>query len=652
MIAPPFKVAKARAASPTGAAKASDTAQHKSARYVHDPAQSGSGGQVSSNRATLRYLAEASGEQAAGPGPSINQMKSSGWSPLARQPHPSEAIADPCEREAERAGAAVATGQPAVVGGPLTGTRGAEIGLSKPVATALSNPGAPLPSNLRTYFELRFGQDFSQVRVHADTAAGNAARSINARAFTFGHRIAFAAGAYAPGTSDGRRLLAHELAHIVQQSAGETRIQRAPDSDRLADLIDRHPAWGTWIGGSGSVEGYQELEQNVSGGEAGFYQSAEFRAWYMSGWRGLQRFEDPTKALQFVASVLITDAAARNKFFADIKIGPPGGQAGKVASDLDQARKTGNVDKTVAAIEQVSVARKSENMAQFGLSDFDSMAKDREVWSGPGVNSFERWTLAGAEVSPEEISRVVNREIEQKRQIPQIDKDWKWFAVDKAAGEKKVHSTQMAKEGKIPSRALGGVSVRYYKLSDGRIITREFWHRAKPDEEDRGSRMLIMIWSAHMGPDRLSHFEASSMYQSMQGFGTWTAGRMAPGGGFGGGSKPSGSPAKAPKPGKVDKPATAPPSGPAKIPVTEFNPRIAVFDKNGNLIVQRNAVSMSHQGMLDQNKALGGKLPEGGRAVTVIKENGALHAIDSKGIHGSAVPSPRWVQDAVKKHFE
>ena len=141
----------------------------------------------------------------------------------------------------------------------------------------------------------------------------------------------------------------------------------------------------------------------------------------------------------------------------------------------------------------------------------------------------------------------------------------------------------------------------------------------------------------------------------MGAYGAVTAGRMPPGGGFGAGAKPAAPSAKAPKPEpskKPEKPASAPAGSPAKIPVQEFNPRIAVFDKNGNLIVHRNAASMSHQGMLDQSKALSGRLPEGGRAVTIIKEDGALHTVDSRGIHGSAVPSPQWVQDAVKKHFQ
>ena len=422
-----------------------------------------------------------------------------------------ETVGDPLEREADRTAAAVVRAATSA-GGTLPAKRQA-VAMSetaprqsgheacpRPVAAALSRPGLPLAADLRSYFEPRFGQSFSHVRIHDDAAARKAAGGIAARAFTFGHRIAFAAGEYAPGTSEGRRLLAHELAHVVQQREGGERIQRAPSKDdQLADAIDQHPAWGTWIGGSGSVEGYQELEQNVSGGEAGFYRSAEFRAWYMSGWRGLQRFEDPTKALQFVASVLITDAAARANFFSDIRIGGPGGQMGKVSGDLDQARKTGSVDTAVAAIEQVSAARNRENMAAFTLSDYDSMAQGRKLWSGPGVNTFERWTLAGVEASPDEISNALNREFEQHRQVPQISKDWKWFEVDVVAGVKKVHSEHLSKDGKFPAKALGGVSARYYKLSDGRIITREFWHRAKPGAEDRGRRMLQMIWATIWG---------------------------------------------------------------------------------------------------------------------------------------------------------
>lgn len=84
--------------------------------------------------------------------------------------------------------------------------------------TALRGSGQPLPQSERAFFEPLFGTDFSQVRVHADSQAAETARTVNARAFTLGRDIVFDAGQYQPSVSEGRRLLAHELAHVVQQS--------------------------------------------------------------------------------------------------------------------------------------------------------------------------------------------------------------------------------------------------------------------------------------------------------------------------------------------------------------------------------------------------------------------------------------------------
>jgi uncharacterized protein DUF4157 len=85
---------------------------------------------------------------------------------------------------------------------------------------ALLSGGGPLPSETRAYFEPRFGRNFSQVRVHCGGAAAAAAGRMNARAFTLSNDIAFAPGEYAPTTHRGRKLIAHELAHVVQQNAG------------------------------------------------------------------------------------------------------------------------------------------------------------------------------------------------------------------------------------------------------------------------------------------------------------------------------------------------------------------------------------------------------------------------------------------------
>jgi hypothetical protein len=74
-----------------------------------------------------------------------------------------------------------------------------------------------LPTTLRSYFEPRFGRDLGDVRIHTGAPAGAAAAAIGARAYTLGHDIGFAAGEYAPATGEGRRLIAHEIAHVAQE---------------------------------------------------------------------------------------------------------------------------------------------------------------------------------------------------------------------------------------------------------------------------------------------------------------------------------------------------------------------------------------------------------------------------------------------------
>lgn len=87
--------------------------------------------------------------------------------------------------------------------------------------------GQPLDAAARAYFEPRFGHDFSRIRVHSGDAADESARRLNANAYTVGENIVFRAGQFALSTQEGRWLLAHELAHVVQQqSTGEQQIHR------------------------------------------------------------------------------------------------------------------------------------------------------------------------------------------------------------------------------------------------------------------------------------------------------------------------------------------------------------------------------------------------------------------------------------------
>ena len=85
--------------------------------------------------------------------------------------------------------------------------------------------------------EARFGHDFTRVRVHTDARAANSARAVGAIAYTVGHNVVFGQGRYVPSTSPGDRLLAHELAHVVQQLEG---VQRRVGIGRPNDVYERH----------------------------------------------------------------------------------------------------------------------------------------------------------------------------------------------------------------------------------------------------------------------------------------------------------------------------------------------------------------------------------------------------------------------------
>jgi hypothetical protein len=92
------------------------------------------------------------------------------------------------------------------------------------VDRVIASPGRPLEPALRQDMEQRFSYDFSRVRVHTGAVAEQSAREINANAYAAGHNVAFGAGRFAPGTHEGRYLIAHELTHVVQQSG---QLQRA-----------------------------------------------------------------------------------------------------------------------------------------------------------------------------------------------------------------------------------------------------------------------------------------------------------------------------------------------------------------------------------------------------------------------------------------
>lgn len=148
-----------------------------------------------------------------------------------------------------------ACGQHTIAGGECEGCGGKDMSLQRAtrdsaggasdsggvppiVNDVLRSPGQPLDANTSAFFESRFGYDFSRVRVHSDAAAAQSAHAINANAYTVGSEVVFGAGMYAPETRPGAGLLAHELAHVVQQR-GLAQPSLAPVIGKVDDLYER-----------------------------------------------------------------------------------------------------------------------------------------------------------------------------------------------------------------------------------------------------------------------------------------------------------------------------------------------------------------------------------------------------------------------------
>ncbi len=185
------------------------------------------------NQAMLRLLADRAPSQTSGPAlaGALQKKLTIG------------SVDDPLEHEADRVADQImrTPGRVAdVTPEPPQTLRTSRAGASQATGTealgtvhdVLRTPGQPLDAAARSYFEPRFGQDFSGVRIHTDSAADKSAQTLGAQAYTVGRDLVFAPQSYAPHSPQGRRLLAHELAHVVQQGDGRSRVQRqtAPGS--------------------------------------------------------------------------------------------------------------------------------------------------------------------------------------------------------------------------------------------------------------------------------------------------------------------------------------------------------------------------------------------------------------------------------------
>jgi hypothetical protein len=127
------------------------------------------------------------------------------------------------------------------------------------VHEVLRSPGRPLDAASRGFFEPRFGHSFGQVRIHTDRKATESARAVNALAYTVGRDVVIAEAAYSPDSESGRRLLAHELTHVIQQGNAQP---SGAESDPADGLLARFPISTLQPSGEGRVQ-RQGLDPNL-----------------------------------------------------------------------------------------------------------------------------------------------------------------------------------------------------------------------------------------------------------------------------------------------------------------------------------------------------------------------------------------------------
>jgi hypothetical protein len=162
------------------------------------------------------------------------------------------AVDDPLEQEADRIAGQVMRMPGLSIGTPQiihaqpklrAGATAEHLARERTVPTpdSFGGRGDPLPAPAREFFEPRFDYDFGGVRLHHGPEAAESARSLGARAYTHGRDIVFGSGEYSPGSKAASQLLAHELAHVVQQGAGHGVVQRSPLSDSVKDAWTADP---------------------------------------------------------------------------------------------------------------------------------------------------------------------------------------------------------------------------------------------------------------------------------------------------------------------------------------------------------------------------------------------------------------------------
>jgi hypothetical protein len=129
---------------------------------------------------------------------------------------------------------------------------------------SLGSSGQAMPESSRQFFEPRFGRDFSNVRIHTDTVAAKSAQSINALAYTTGNNIVFNSNQFSPESDGGRRLIAHELTHVIQQGDTDV-VRRTPNCSaaRSCCVADHCATPDTAVTGTPAASTWWAIDVNI-----------------------------------------------------------------------------------------------------------------------------------------------------------------------------------------------------------------------------------------------------------------------------------------------------------------------------------------------------------------------------------------------------
>lgn len=230
----------------------------------------------------------------------------------------------------------------------------------------LQSAGQPLDATTRAFMEPRFNHDFSQVRIHADTTGAKAAQDVSARAFAYGSNIGFAPGEYVPHSRQGRWLLAHELAHVVQQSGG-------------ASQIDTH-------------DGHLEAQADSAASSVTKGKNADVRG--RTG-RRLSRFDLCRNLLDAPAGPWVPEAAVRNDLVSQRRgAGPiewefpiPAGSAAPLRTD--SSRTPNVINPQVIGEDIIGHA----DIAQLNGTALELIEVKRATWDAEGALFAERQLL-------------------------------------------------------------------------------------------------------------------------------------------------------------------------------------------------------------------------------------------------------------------